>query len=122
MKIALPVNEKKMDSTICMSFGRTPYFMLYETEKGTFEFVDNTAAASQGGAGVKAAQSIVDLKVEALLAPRYGENASVVFSGAGVKLYKTEGISIEENIHKFKSNQLSALVEIHAGFHHHGEA
>ena len=122
MKIAIPVNEKKMESTICMSFGRTPYFMLYETDNGTYEFVDNAAVASQGGAGVKAAQSIVDQKIEALLAPRCGENASVVLSGAGVKIYKTEGISIIDNIGKFKESQLPILVEIHEGFHHHGQA
>lgn len=121
MRVAIPVDEKRVDSTVCISFGRTPYFMVYDLAIDSYDFFDNAAAASQGGAGVKAAQSIVDKKVDALLTPRCGENAAVVFAGAGVKLFKTEGTSIAENIEKFKAGRLSVLSEIHAGFHHHGK-
>ena len=60
MKIAMPVDEKTMESTVCISFGRTPYFLIYDTETNESVFLDNSAAASQGGAGIKAAQTVVD--------------------------------------------------------------
>ena len=59
MKIVIPVDEKKPESSVCVSFGRAPYFMLHDTEGKTTEYIANTAAEAQGGAGLKAAQLIV---------------------------------------------------------------
>ncbi len=119
MIIALPVDENKLESTICISFGRTPYFLIYDTETDTHIFIENLAADSQGGAGIKAAQTIVDQKIGALITPRCGENAAEVCSEAGVKLYQSRGNSIAENIEAFKNSQLSILNEVHAGLHKH---
>ena len=41
MKIAIPADEKKIDSTVCQSFGRTPYFLIYDTDKESADFIDN---------------------------------------------------------------------------------
>jgi len=62
MKIAIPVDEKSLESNVCVSFGRAPYFLIYDTETKESIFLDNGAAASTGGAGIKAAQTIVDNK------------------------------------------------------------
>lgn len=120
MKIAIPVDEKSMKTTVCMSFGRTPYFLIYETETKESAFLDNSAAASQGGAGIKAAQSLVDNDVKVLITPRCGENAADVIKAANIEMYKTINDSIKDNINAFNNNQLSLLAEIHAGFHNHG--
>jgi len=119
MKIAMPVNDKSMESGVCLSFGRAPYYLIYESDSEEFEFIDNSAAASQGGAGIKAAQQIVDEKVEAVLAPRCGQNAADVIEAAGIKIYQTEGESIQDNLTAFAQDKLLALDEIHAGFHRH---
>lgn len=121
MKIAMPVDEQNFETTICISFGRTPYFLIYDTEAKVTTFVDNSAAASsQGGAGIKAAQVIVDQKVEALLTPRCGENAAEVFNAANVKLFKTTSTNVQEMIEAFSAGKLAPLTEISAGLHHHG--
>jgi predicted Fe-Mo cluster-binding NifX family protein len=117
MKIAMPVNEKSMETTICHSFGRTPYFLVFDTKSMESVFAHNSAATSQGGAGVKAAQAIVDLGVEALITPRCGENAAEVIKTANIKMYKTINESIKDNIQAFNDSKLSTLDEIHAGFH-----
>ena len=68
MKIAIPVNEDQQ--TICPSFGRTPFFALWDSQNQETLYLDNSAAASQGGAGIKAAQLLVDNGAEAILTPR----------------------------------------------------
>jgi len=73
MKIAIPVDEKSLDSNVCVSFGRTPYFLIYDVDTKESVFLDNSAAASTGGAGIKAAQTIVDNKANVLLTPRCGK-------------------------------------------------
>lgn len=121
MRIALPVDGKSMETTVCQSFGRTPYFLLFDTESKESVFLDNSAAASQGGAGIKAAQTIVDNNVGVLLTPRCGENAAEVIKAAKIKIYKTINDSITDNINALKDGRLSLLEDFHAGFHNHGE-
>lgn len=121
MKIAMPVDDKSMESSVCQSFGRTPYFLIYDTESKDSVYLDNSAAASQGGAGIKAAQAIVDNNVSALLTPRCGENAAEVINAANINIYRTINDSITDNIDALNNGKLSLLVDIHAGFHNHGE-
>lgn len=116
MKIAIPVLEDK--ATVCASFGRTPLFALVDIEANTTQFLENSAASSPGGAGIKASQILVDQKVSSVLTPRCGENAAQVFNKAGISLYKTQGESLSENIASFKAGILSILSDIHPGFHH----
>ncbi|SET34080.1 Predicted Fe-Mo cluster-binding protein, NifX family [Natronincola peptidivorans] len=117
MKIVLPVDDKNMETDVCISFGRTPYFLIFDTESKESTFLANHAANSQGGAGIKAAQAIVDQKVDALLAPRCGKNAAEVISAAEIKMYKTMNNSIMDNINAFNDGKLALLEDIHAGFH-----
>ena len=120
MKIAIPVDEKTLESSVCASFGRTPYFLIYDTETKESVFLDNSAAASTGGAGIKAAQTIVDNKANALLTPRCGQNAADVIKSADIKIFKTTSASVKDNIAAYIDGKLPLLDEIHAGFHGHG--
>ncbi|MGI6527425.1 MAG: NifB/NifX family molybdenum-iron cluster-binding protein [Caldicoprobacterales bacterium] len=120
MKIAIPVDEKSLESNVCVSFGRAPCFLIYDTETKESVFLDNSAAANTGGAGIKAAQIIVDNEAGTLLTPRCGENAANVLKLAGIKIYKTRDISVKKNIDDLSSGRLSLLDEIHPGFHGRG--
>jgi hypothetical protein len=64
-------DENTDRTNVCISFGRAPFFMLYDSETKNASFIDNNAASSQGGAGIRAAQNIVDSKADALLTPRW---------------------------------------------------
>ncbi|MGI6705952.1 MAG: NifB/NifX family molybdenum-iron cluster-binding protein [Clostridia bacterium] len=119
MRIAIPVDEKKMETNVGLSFGRAAYFLIYDTESQESSFLDNSAAASTGGAGIKAAQIIADNEVQALLTPRCGKNAAEVLESAGVKMYKSTLASVKENIDAFMAGKLPVLGEFHAGFHRH---
>jgi predicted Fe-Mo cluster-binding NifX family protein len=120
MMIAIPADEKKIDSTVCSLLAERHIFLIYDTDKESADFIDNSAASSQGGAGIKAAQSIVDSKVSAILTPRCGQNAAEVLTAAGILIYKTESSSIKESIAAFKEKRLEQLQELHAGFHGYG--
>lgn len=119
MKVAIPVDGKSLESGVCPSFGRTPYFLLYDTTSKDTDFIDNSAFASEGGAGIKAAQAIVDNDVKALLTPRCGANAEEVLNKAGIAIYKSIAGSAQQNIDGFAAEQLSLLKDFHPGFHGH---
>ena len=120
MKFLVPVEKKSLDVPVCPSFGRSPFFLLFDAENWKYEFLDNAAAESQGGAGIKAAQMLVDSGAEALITFRCGENAAAVLNAGGIKMYKAEAGSVSENIAKFREGNLALLTETHPGFHNHG--
>lgn len=115
MRIAVPVDENKKD--VCVSFARTPFFMYYDTQSGETEVKVNPAADAAGGAGLKAAQVLLDENTEVLLTVRCGENAAEVLKAAEIKIYKTEGPDAKENIKAFTEDKLEELTHFHAGYH-----
>lgn len=118
MIIAIPVDEQNLNSNVCISFGRAPFFALYNTETKECKYLDNSAISAQGGAGIKAAQKLLDEKADILITIRCGENAAEVFDG-NVKIFKSQDVTVKENIDLFLDNKLDILSNIHPGFHNH---
>lgn len=118
MRVAIPVNENKKN--ICVSFGRTPGFLIVDTETKEEEYLKNEAVNATGGAGIQAAQFVSDQNVDVLLTPRCGENAAKVLNEGKIKIYKTTTEDVKAEVQKFKEDKLDILTDIHAGFHHGG--
>lgn len=119
MKIALPVENNSFDADISQSFGRANFYVVYDLENDNFEFIENSARKSQGGAGIKAAQVIVDSGAKATIVPKCGENAGEVLVEADIRIYKINSCNIKENIEMFKSGELSEISTFHSGYHGH---
>ncbi len=119
MKIAIPVDENKETTAVCFSYGRCPYFMVYDTTSKTVSYLDNSANAELGGAGIKASQMIVDSGAEIVLTQRLGENAAEVLKQGGIEIYKTISPLAKDGVSDFQGGKLSVLTDIHPGFHGH---
>lgn len=119
MRIAIPVDEQNLESSVCPSFGRAPYFLFFDTVTKENYYLDNSAVASQGGAGIRAAQVIADHGTRALLTPRCGENAEEVLRKSEVLIYKSIPGTVQQNIDAFTAEQLVLLSDFHSGFHGH---
>lgn len=119
MIIGIPADIDDTKSAVSGSFGRAPLYFIYNTldEKGLF--IENTARNAQGGAGVKAAQLLLDQNVEAVITPQLGENASMVLKAAKIELYKSENGTLMDNVLRLGDGQLELLLEIHQGYHGH---
>ena len=115
MKIIIPLDENKKD--VCVSFGRTPLFLLHDTETKETEYLVNPAAEAEGGAGILAAQFVVDSKAQILITVRCGENAAEVLKEAQMKIYKSSTVDAQENIALYEEGKLEELTRFHAGFH-----
>lgn len=115
MKVVIPLDENR--ETLCVAFARAPYFMVCDSESGQKEIIDNPAASAQGGAGIKAAQFIVDLNADALITVRLGENSAEVLKAASIKIYKSGAIGAKANLDALKAGELSELTQFFAGFH-----
>ncbi len=122
MKIAIPSTGTDIKSDVNQSFGRTPYFIVVDSDTKDFKVIDNKAADAQGGAGIKAAQTIVDSGAQAVITFRCGQNAADVLNTAGIKMIQAQSGSVEDMIAKFNKGELKELAEIHPGYHNHGGA
>jgi len=121
MRVLIPTNHKTVKEGICVSFGRAPHFMIVDLQTGEETFIENKGATSGSGAGIKAAQTVVDSKVNAMITPRIGKNAADVISASGITIYKSESESIESNLKCLSDGKLAVLTDIHPGFHGHRE-
>jgi predicted Fe-Mo cluster-binding NifX family protein len=90
--------------------------MFYDSGTDEVVFIENDAADSPGGAGIKAAQLVVDSGAGVLLTPRCGENAAEVMNAAGIKLFKTREGTAMDNIRAYLGGALPPLTESHPGF------
>ena len=118
MIIAIPVNENNAEPSICVSFGRAPWFLFHNTVTDETQIIRNPAANAEGGAGIKAAQFVVDHTANVLITVRGGENAAEVLLAADIQIYKAQGRTARENLAAFTEGKLEKLESFHAGFHH----
>ena len=119
MRIGIPAEVKDINGPVSNNFGRTQYYFIYDDSNENYEFISNDAANSQGGAGVKAAQLVVDSKAEIVITPQLGENAAAVLNAANIQIYKCEDGTLMENIKLLKDDRLTLLSSIHKGYHGH---
>ena len=120
MKIAIASEGKTLDSAVNQTFGRTQYFIVVDSDTMDFQVIDNSAASAQGGAGIKAAQAIVDSGADIVIAMHCGQNAADVLKSANISIMRAVPGSISELIQKYKNGELVELTEIHPGLHNHG--
>ncbi|MFA5036732.1 MAG: NifB/NifX family molybdenum-iron cluster-binding protein [Candidatus Izemoplasmatales bacterium] len=119
MKIAIPIQIVKETPVMCTVFARAGKFLIYDSETQKSEFLDNPAKTAAGGAGIVAAQTLIDAHVDGVIVPQCGENAMNVLSAAGIPVFQNVSLNIPDNLKAFHSGTLLVLMNAHAGFHSH---
>jgi predicted Fe-Mo cluster-binding NifX family protein len=102
MIIAIPSISNVLPASVSPQFGRSPYFYIYDLTSEDGKFIPNSALHSPGGAGVRAADQIVNLNVDVLIAPNIGEKAMSVFRRTSIKIISIVGSNVTETINIFK--------------------
>lgn len=75
MRIALTATATSLEAEMEVRFGRSPYFILVDPETMEYDALENPAASAGGGAGIQAAQTILDHQAEAVISGNIGPNA-----------------------------------------------
>ena len=117
MRIIIPVEKASVSENVADVFGRAKYFAIVDIDTDTVDFIENIGGKSPNGAGIKAAQQVIDLKANVVILPRIGKNGADLLEVAKVKLYKNFKGTVDKNIELFKDAKLELLEEIHSGFH-----
>ena len=118
MKIAVSAAGTAAESALDPRFGRAAAFVIAETETDIMEALDNSAAASSGGAGIAAAQFVAENGAKAVITGNVGPNAMRVLKAAEIEIYKGAAASVRENIELFRQGKLEKLASTVPA--HHG--
>lgn len=109
MKIAVSAVSDHRDAGTDPRFGRCAYFVFVDSETGEVESVPNPSLSSGHGAGVAAAQFIVQHGTEAVIAGNVGPNAFQVLDASGVKVYPFDRGTVMEAVAALQAGELAAL-------------
>nr|WP_320017551.1 NifB/NifX family molybdenum-iron cluster-binding protein [uncultured Desulfobacter sp.] len=80
--------------------------MVIDPETQAFEVLESEAATLGSGAGIQAAQMVVNAGAEAVITGSLGPNATDVLSAAGLKIYLGAAGTIKEVLQQYKDGQL----------------
>ena len=112
MKISVSARGESLDSEVDPRFGRTAGFVLFDSESGSAEYLDNSAQQDFAkGTGVKAAQLIAKAGAEALITGQLGPNAAQFLRKSGIKIYACTSGTVREAIQMLQENGLEELAD-----------
>jgi predicted Fe-Mo cluster-binding NifX family protein len=113
MKICVTSTGRDLDSKVDFHFGRAPYFLIVNTDTMAFDVVENTEQVAGRGAGIGAAQMILDKSASAVLTGIIGPNAFHALKVAHVEIY--EGFAGNETVRvaveKFNKGEYREVTE-----------
>lgn len=108
MKVCLTAQGATLESLSEERFGRAPYFIIVESENGSFDAIRNPYADGGGGVGPKAAQVLIANNVKALVSGQVGGNAKEVLAAAGIAMYTfRSGGTVKDAFDQFTKNTLA---------------
>jgi predicted Fe-Mo cluster-binding NifX family protein len=119
MKLGVPATAGGFDAQVDPRFGRSRYFVLVDADTMAFETIPNEAFTAPGGAGIQAAQAMINKGVDVVISGNIGPNAVQVLSAAGVKIATGASGTVKDAVEQYKSGKLTEMggstVVAHAG-------
>ena len=120
MKLAVCAQGEGLSAEVDQRFGRCPFFVIVDPEKGELiDSVSNGSAEASGGAGPQAAQLLSGLGVGAVALGNVGPNAATALAAAKIKIYSGIEGTVETTMQKFNKGRMSmisdATVSPHSG-------
>jgi predicted Fe-Mo cluster-binding NifX family protein len=109
MKIVVTTNGASLDAQTSPVFGRCPLYVFVDPDTMEFEAVENPAMAAGSGAGIQAAQFVIEQGAKAVVTGNVGPNAFNVLRSAGVPVYIGQRETVRDAVEAYKNNQLNEV-------------
>jgi len=106
MKVAVSATGGSLEAHVDPRFGRCPYFVIVDTDTMEFEAIPNISSGAISGAGIQAAQTILNKGIKAVITGSVGPNACQALSAAGIRVYVGAFGTVQDAVESFKSGRL----------------
>ncbi|MBU0492869.1 MAG: dinitrogenase iron-molybdenum cofactor biosynthesis protein [Chloroflexi bacterium] len=117
MQIIITSTGANLDAPISPVFGRCPMYILVDTETLAFEAQPNPAIGASGGAGIQAAQYVIEQGAQAVLTGNVGPNAFDVFQAADIPIYLVREGTVRQAVAAFNAGQLASSAQANVAAH-----
>ncbi|MCG0278469.1 MAG: NifB/NifX family molybdenum-iron cluster-binding protein [Thermanaeromonas sp.] len=117
MKIAVTAQGPSLEASVDPRFGRCSYFVIAGPDGEIIEAIPNDGVAAGGGAGISAAQLLINKGIEVLLTGQVGPNAMRVLQSAGIKIYQTAVSTVKAALEELKEGKATPLSGATVGPH-----
>ncbi|APG27649.1 hypothetical protein A7E78_07225 [Syntrophotalea acetylenivorans] len=112
MKIAITAQEPSLDSLIDPRFGRAPWLMIYDPTDNSWHSIDNSKGLNAAhGAGIQAAQKVVDQQVTAIITGAIGPKAYRSLKAANVQIFHGAKGSVAQALEAYQTGDLAEADE-----------
>jgi len=111
MKVVLSASGDNLDAQLDPRFGRCQFFVIVDPDSMEFEAIANESANAMGGAGIQAAQNVINQNAEVVLTGNIGPNAFQTLSAAGIRVITGASGKIKTVIEDFKNGKLKETEE-----------
>ncbi len=101
MRIGVLAEGDDLSSYVADDFGHAPFFLIVDYDTFDYEVVENEFVDAVG-AGMKVADAIVSLKVDAVITGGIGSHGYDILTKAGIKVSFDEEGTVEECLEAFK--------------------
>lgn len=102
MKIVFCAVEGSIDSLISRQFGRSNFFIFYDTNQNVYSIQPNPICNSVGGAGIQTAQFVISQNVDVVVSGKVGDNAFRFLKLANISIITDCSGKIKDLIPKLK--------------------
>jgi predicted Fe-Mo cluster-binding NifX family protein len=120
MTVAISATNQSLDASIDPRFGRCQYFLLIDPDTMNFTTELNMSKGAVSGAGISAAQYLVNKGVRTIITGRVGPNAFDVLSSAGIKILTGAQGTVRETLEKYMNGQMQSMTVSQTRAQHYG--
>ena len=117
MKICVSAFSGSLDAEVDSRFGRCAYFVIVDSETMEFNAISNSSSSAAHGAGIQAAQTVVNIGAKVVITGNVGPNAFNVLSATGIKIVTGASGSVKDAVEKYKNGQLKEVGNPTVGGH-----
>jgi predicted Fe-Mo cluster-binding NifX family protein len=108
MKICVTSNGPTMDASVDPRFGRCQYFVFVDSETMEHEAMPNPGIGASSGAGIQAAQTVVDKGAGVVITGQVGPNAIQTLGATNISIVTGASGTVSDAIEQYKSGRLQA--------------
>ncbi len=119
MKIAVCAQSNNVQANVDSRFGRAAFFAVFDDSTNQWEFIENrqNMQAAQG-AGIQAAQTVMDAEIDALLACNVGPKAMSALSPNGIAVFQADAqLTLQEALDAYRNDKLMPIDQANVDGH-----
>jgi len=111
MRLIVTAQNSLPQSPVDQRFGRCLWLLLLDTESNHWQAFPNPDVSQPGGAGVAAAQFVLDQQVDVVISGDFGPHAARAFSAAKVdmRLFTEDVHTVQEAVDRYHHQGLPSF-------------